>query len=141
MRLHISTRGKSRLGRRPVSLCPSFDRAEPRVLLSAAVWTGGAGDNNWNTAGNWNTDSVPIAGEEITFDGNANITVPVDLENNSVDIKSGTVGLVVGGTSTGTSFTVESGATLFLGGTWSLDAASSMQARARCSSGAMARSP
>jgi hypothetical protein len=81
MRLHILNRGKSRLRRQSVSLCLGLDRAEPRVLLSAVVWTGGAGNNNWNTAANWNTDGVPSAGQEITFDGNANVTVPVDLEN------------------------------------------------------------
>jgi fibronectin-binding autotransporter adhesin len=32
------------------------------------TWTGAAGDNNWNTGGNWTGDNIPpIAGDVITF--------------------------------------------------------------------------
>ncbi len=44
--------------------------------MPSTNWTGTAGDNNFNTAGNW-TAGVPIAGEDATIDGTA--TAPLTI--------------------------------------------------------------
>jgi autotransporter-associated beta strand protein len=54
---------------------------EPRALLSAVSWTGGAGDNNWDTAANWNTDAVPGSADDVTID----VVADVVHSNNIVD--------------------------------------------------------
>ncbi len=46
---------------------------EPRALLSAVAWTGAAGDNNWDTAANWSTDSVPGSSDDVTIAIAANV--------------------------------------------------------------------
>ena len=38
------------------------------AIAGSEVWTGAAGDNNWNTAGNWTGDNTPpAAGDIIAF--------------------------------------------------------------------------
>ena len=45
------------------------------VAAAADVtWTGAAGDNDWNTAGNWSTNSVPASGDTIIISDNASVT-------------------------------------------------------------------
>jgi autotransporter-associated beta strand protein len=34
------------------------------------IWDGGGGDDNWNTAGNWDSDTLPTFTNAITFTGN-----------------------------------------------------------------------
>lgn len=41
---------------------------EARALLSAVAWDGGAGTLNWADAANWDTDTVPGAGDDVTID-------------------------------------------------------------------------
>ena len=42
-----------------------------RRLLSAAVWTGIAGDGQWNTAANWQAGTVPAPGQDVQFPANS----------------------------------------------------------------------
>jgi len=42
------------------------------------TWTGGGGNNNWTTPGNWNPVGPPTAGANICFGGNATITPNVN---------------------------------------------------------------
>ncbi len=52
---------------------PRIEFMEPRALLSAVAWTGTAGDNNWDTAANWSTDSVPGPADDVTIAIAANV--------------------------------------------------------------------
>ena len=58
---------------RSKSCRPRIEWMEPRTLLSAVTWTGGGGDNNWDTAANWSTDSVPGSGDDVTINIAANV--------------------------------------------------------------------
>ncbi len=60
---------------------PRIEWMEPRTLLSAVTWTGGGGDNNWDTAANWSTDSVPGSTDDVTI----NIAADVVHSNNVTD--------------------------------------------------------
>ena len=52
---------------------PHLETLETRALLAAVTWTGGAGDNNWDTAANWSTDSVPASADDVTINIAANV--------------------------------------------------------------------
>jgi len=56
--------------RRPVAR--SVNSLEPRTLLAAVMWDGGGGDFNWNNPLNWDTDTLPGAGDDVTIDFGAN---------------------------------------------------------------------
>jgi autotransporter-associated beta strand protein len=47
--------------------------------ISTGIWTGGGGNNNWSTAGNWNQDAVPIFPIGVTFAGTAGLINTNDL--------------------------------------------------------------
>ena len=63
---------------------PQLEWMEPRTLLSAVSWTGGGGDNNWDTAANWSTDSVPGSGDDVTISIAANV-VHSDNDDDSIN--------------------------------------------------------
>jgi hypothetical protein len=42
------------------------------------TWDGGGGDNNWSTCANWSTDTCPVAGDTVTFDGTSTKDSTVD---------------------------------------------------------------
>ncbi|MBC7834436.1 MAG: hypothetical protein H7Y88_04955 [Phycisphaerales bacterium] len=44
-----------------------FDQLEPRQLLTAIIWDGGAGDNFWHSAANWSGDTVPTAADDAVI--------------------------------------------------------------------------
>jgi hypothetical protein len=46
---------------------------EERALLSAVSWTGNAGDNNWDTPGNWSGSDLPGSGDDVTISVSANV--------------------------------------------------------------------
>ena len=69
----------SRNRQRSKSCRPRIEWMEPRTLLSAVTWTGGGGDNNWDTAANWSTDSVPGSGDDVTIAITANIVHSDDV--------------------------------------------------------------
>ncbi len=67
---------RSHLNRKPNrsrSCRPQIEWMEPRALMSAVTWTGGGGDNNWDTAANWSTDSVPGSADNVTINTAANV--------------------------------------------------------------------
>ncbi len=74
----------SPLGRRvirPLALderAPLIESLEPRELLSGtvAIWTGSAGDGLWGTAGNWQANAVPTAGQDVEFDNHTGTGTP-----------------------------------------------------------------
>ncbi|MFO0977379.1 MAG: PKD domain-containing protein [Planctomycetaceae bacterium] len=45
------------------------DELEPRQLLSAVQWDGGAGTSNWDDAANWDSDAVPTDSDDVTVTG------------------------------------------------------------------------
>ncbi len=46
---------------------------ESRVQLSAVLWTGDGGDNNWDNPANWSTNALPGSGDDVTIDIAANV--------------------------------------------------------------------
>ena len=46
---------------------PFLQTLEPLQLL-AGVWDGGGGDNDWNTATNWDADQLPGAGTSVVIE-------------------------------------------------------------------------
>ncbi len=41
---------------------------ERRLLLSAVVWDGEAGDLKWDTAANWSNNKIPTSADDVTID-------------------------------------------------------------------------
>lgn len=94
--------GKSRRRQSRIrsSIQPLLERLEPIVLLSPVTWTGAAGDNNWDTGGNWSTGTTPGAGDDVTI----NVTTPVTITHSAAvtdtinSLVSNTAILLSGGT-------------------------------------------
>lgn len=40
-----------------------------KTEAATITWDGGGGDNDWSTAANWSTDTVPGSGDYVVFDG------------------------------------------------------------------------
>ena len=82
--------------------------------MAVKTWTGAGANENWNTALNWSGGTIPIAGDDIVFDGvapngNKNCTLNVGFNALSANFTGYT------GTFTfGASFTITSG-TITLG--------------------------
>ena len=55
----------------------------PRVEAASRTWDGGGADNNWSTPANWSSDTLPVAGDTVTFNATsvkpATIDVPVTI--------------------------------------------------------------
>ncbi len=64
------------------------------------TWTNGNGTNIWSDPGNWNTASVPVAGDDVIFDGTstANCTIDMDIDINDLTITAAYTGIVDGTT-------------------------------------------
>jgi autotransporter-associated beta strand protein len=94
---------------------------ESRLQMSAVVWTGAGGDNNWDNPDNWNTHSLPGMSDDVTIETSANVvhsgavtdsiksltsTQPLTISGGTLSIAaaSSTTGPLVisGGTLTGT---------------------------------------
>ena len=58
---------------RSISFRPRPEWMEERTLLSSVSWTGNAHDNNWDTPGNWNTNSLPGSGDDVTINTSADV--------------------------------------------------------------------
>ena len=64
----------------------------PKLHADVLTWDGGGGDSNWATAANWDTDSVPGAGDTVNISdgstvtsltGNLPSTLTINLTGNS----------------------------------------------------------
>jgi hypothetical protein len=75
---------------------PRIEWMEPKTLLSAVTWTGKGGDNNWDTAANWSTDSVPGKGDDVTIDIAANVVHSNDVSD-SINSLTSTEPLTISG--------------------------------------------
>jgi fibronectin-binding autotransporter adhesin len=81
----------------------------PASYAATRTWSGGGGDNNWNTAGNWNALPAPPS-DSLTFTGTTQTTT-----NNNFAADSIFTGITFDNTSTGGSFTL-GGNRITLGG-------------------------
>jgi fibronectin-binding autotransporter adhesin len=55
------------------------------AYAAAVVWDGGGANNNFSTAANWSTDTIPVNGDTITFD-NTGLTVSETVTNDLVGL-------------------------------------------------------
>jgi hypothetical protein len=77
--------------------------ATPTAAQSTCTntWTGGAGDNQWTSAGNWSSGSVPDSTDDVCIGPGMSASTTVNLdEEGSVTVDSLTVGGGSGGTQT-----------------------------------------
>ena len=58
---------------------PRLEDLEPLMLLSTVTWTGAAGDNNWDTGGNWSTGNTPGAGDDAVI----NVASPTTITHSA----------------------------------------------------------
>src|SRR5688572_11331737 len=82
-----------------------MEQFEPRTLMAAVAWDGGAGTNSWHDAANWNrggVDAVPVNGDDVTINVAANPTVTFSTgtvtlnsltTNEALTVSGGTLGL------------------------------------------------
>jgi autotransporter-associated beta strand protein len=90
---------------------------EPRLQLSAVVWTGAGGDNNWDNPANWNTGARPGSGDDVTINIAANV-VHSDAVTDSINSLTSTQPLTLtGGTLSIASASSTSGMLTIDGGT------------------------
>jgi hypothetical protein len=96
---------RSIIRRMPLSL----ELLEDRLAPANVIWTGNAGDNNWNTPGNWSGGSgpngLPGAGDQVTINASG-ITITESGQNVSVGNVTSSAALTFTG---GGSLTVTAG--------------------------------
>src|SRR6266849_1605769 len=73
---------QSLLSQQPATSVRSSQRAKSNAppSLTADSWTGTAGDNNWNTSGNWSA-GVPTSASAVTI-GTATANVNMNVTGN-----------------------------------------------------------
>lgn len=63
--------------------------------MAKVIWDGSAGDNDWSTAANWSTGSVPVASDDVYIGGNAfagrNSNITAGLNQSAVALASLTI--------------------------------------------------
>jgi len=84
--------------RRPVARF--VNSLEPRTLLVAVMWDGGGGDFQWSNPLNWDTDTLPGEGDDVTIEFGANdFTVVHSGGTNSIKSLTSVAALdIAGGT-------------------------------------------
>ncbi|MBI4356124.1 MAG: hypothetical protein HY597_06740 [Candidatus Omnitrophica bacterium] len=146
---------RHRLGARLVLALGLWLWLAPPAFARTATWDGGGGDNLDSTAANWDSDTLPVAGDDIVFNGtsttncnwgnlglgynsfsmNAGYTGTVsggDVLADTITVSSGTLtqaaGGVVGDSGGGSvnTLTINSGATFTAGGSWITDSNSTL---------------
>ncbi len=118
MRLRrIDRRSVTSSHRRSNSRKPGLERMEPRTLLSAVSWTGDAHDNNWDTPGNWNTNSLPGAGDDVTINVAADVVHSSSVTDTINSLTSTEPLTISGGTLSITSASTTSADLTISGGT------------------------
>ncbi|MCX6878227.1 MAG: Ig-like domain-containing protein [Verrucomicrobia bacterium] len=84
----------------------SFDTTTSRLLLTFSydsntiVWDGGGGDSAWTTAGNWHTNSVPLAANQVIVGAGAVVSNGQDVFS-SLTIEAGATVAFAGDTLSG----------------------------------------
>jgi Ca2+-binding RTX toxin-like protein len=126
-----------------------FEPLEDRRVLAAVFWDGGAGTFNWNDATNWSGDSLPGEADDVTIDvagtdvavslsghhtsiksldnretlivnlTSALVVSGIGVNSGVVEVQSGSLRLVGGGTHTG-DFSGVSGGAIEFGGNHTL---------------------
>jgi hypothetical protein len=85
--MRVSRRGRLSKQKQNHSVArASFEALEDRRLLSAAIWTGAAGDGLFTDANNWQGNVAPTAGQDITFPAGATSTNVIINSNVTVGI-------------------------------------------------------
>lgn len=49
-----------------------------KAHAASLTWDGGGADNNWSTCANWTTDTCPVAGDTVTFNGTSTKSATID---------------------------------------------------------------
>ena len=81
--------------KRSKSCRPRMEWMEPRTLLSAVTWTGGAGDNNWDSVANWNPERVPTSTDDVTINIAANVVYSLANVTDSINSLTSTEPLTI----------------------------------------------
>src|SRR5688572_9832708 len=55
---------KPRSGKKPLRV----EHLENRLVLSTINWTGGEGTSSWHDAGNWDSNTVPTANDDVVIE-------------------------------------------------------------------------
>ena len=50
---------------------PSVESLEPRQMLTAVSWDGGAFTQNWHDPLNWSNDAIPTVADDVTIPATA----------------------------------------------------------------------
>jgi hypothetical protein len=58
---------------------PVIEPLEERALLSTDTWTGAGGNNLWSNPANWDTQTVPAAGDTLVFSNFSSVVPTNDL--------------------------------------------------------------
>lgn len=66
----------------------AVEALEPRTLLAAVAWTGAGGNSLWHTPGNWSTNSVPSADDDVVIQVAANPTIIFNTATGSQSVKT-----------------------------------------------------
>ncbi len=111
-----SSQGLSHVDASPIPIQITMDTYDSSGAIPSIVWDGET-DNDWNTAANWGSNSVPIASQNVIIPASVNVTrASGDINFNNLTIASGSSltvssGNVNNNSGTGT-ITVNSGASL-----------------------------
>ncbi len=97
-RARRSTPRRQARGTRPARFRPRLDCLEDRVVLSTIHWTNPAG-GAWGLAANWDSHSVPGAGDDVVIDVPGNITITHDTGTDTVRSLVSQQNLILTGTS------------------------------------------
>ena len=113
----LSRRIRGKLARKGIRhFRPQYDLLEDWMLLSTIIWTGDAGDNNWDTPANWSGDAVPTASEDVVIN-QTGTTIGVSGNDSANSLNSQNAIAINGSLSLASSFTINN--TLTITGTMS----------------------
>src|SRR5262245_56780703 len=118
----------------PVGTRRIFEWLEDRRVLSAVSWDGGGDGTSWSNRFNWSGDALPGAGDDVTINAAANVTITHASgsdtikslsSSNAINLSGGTLSVLnsaalsknltlSGGTLKDTTITTSGGAKLIL---------------------------
>ena len=94
----------------------TIEPLEIRQLLTAVTWTGAADGTSWGVAGNWNTDTVPGASDQVTINLSGNPTITFSGGSSVASLTCSDTLSITGGTLEVTGSSTISGALSMTGG-------------------------